>query len=85
MSPKHSPQVAETSRRCRPVLDFLTTRYSYSCVLLSRLFFELYQDEVEEERYLLKYVEGYADPEMPAWEAWKRIAAIRRESGRRAW
>ena len=65
----------------RPVLDFLTTRYSYSCVLLSRLFFELYQDEVEEERYLLKYVEGYADPEMPAWEAWKRIAAIRRNRG----
>ena len=65
----------------RPVLDFLPTRYSYSCVLLSRLFFELYQDEVEEERYLLKYVEGVEHPEMPAWQAWKRIAAIRRNRG----
>ena len=65
----------------RPVLDFLPTRYSYSCVLLSRLFFELYQDEVEEERYLLKYVEGVEYLEMPAWQAWKRIAAIRRNRG----
>ena len=62
----------------RPVLDFLTTRYSYSCVLLARLFLELYQDEVEEELYLLKYVERSEDPKMPAWEAWKRIAEIRR-------
>ena len=62
----------------RPLLDFLTTRYSYSCVLLARLFLELYQDAAEEELYLLKYVEQSEDPKMPAWEAWKRIAEIRR-------
>ena len=62
----------------RPVLEFLTTRYPYTCVLLSRLVFELYQDEVQEEQYLLKYLEGSEDPEMPPWEAWKRVAVIRR-------
>ena len=66
-----------------PVLEFLTTRYSYAYVLLARLVAEFSQDEdsEEEERYLLAYVEGTVHPEEPAWAAWKRIAAIRRQRG----
>ena len=66
-----------------PVLEFLTTRYSYAYVLLARLVSEFSQDEdsTEEERYLLAYVEGTMHPGEPAWATWKRIATIRRQRG----
>ena len=65
----------------RPVLEFLTTRYPYASVLLARLVSELGQDESEVEHYLLNYVQGSEHPKMPAWEAWKRIAGIRKRRG----
>ena len=65
----------------RPVLEFITSRYPYASVLLARLVSELDEDQSEEERYLLKYVQGPEHPNMPAWEAWKRIAAIRNKEG----
>lgn len=65
----------------RPVLEFITSRHAYASVLLARLVSELSDDESEEERYLLNYVQGPERPEVPAWEAWKRIAAIRKQRG----
>ena len=65
----------------RPVLEFITSRYPYASVLLARLVSELDEDESEEERYLLNYVQGPEHPKMPACEAWKRIAAIRNKEG----
>ena len=65
----------------RPVLEFLTTRYPYASVLLARLVYELGQDESEVEHYLLNYVQSSEHPKMPAWEAWKRIAGIRKRRG----
>ena len=65
----------------RPVLEFITTRYSYASVLLARLVSELYEDESEEEHYLLNYVQGPENPKAPFWQAWKRIATIRKKRG----
>ena len=65
----------------RPVLEFITSRYPYASVLLARLVSELDEDESEEERYLLNYVQGPEHSKMPAWEAWKRIAEIRKKVG----
>ena len=67
----------------RPVLEFLTTRYSYAYVLLSRLVAKFSDDNnsEEEERYLMAYLERNVHPEEPTWAAWNRIAAIRRQRG----
>ena len=65
----------------RPVLEFITSRYSYASVLLARLVSELYEDEHEEERYLLNYVQGPENLKASAWQSWKRIAEIRKKRG----
>ena len=65
----------------RLVLEFLTTRYSYASVLMARLVSNHLNDEPEEERYLLNYVQGTEHPKMPIGVAWKRIAGIRKTRG----
>ena len=64
----------------RPVLLFLTTRYSYASVLLANLVAEMKLDDDEEKHYL-NYLEGTEHSEMLAWQAWQRIAEIRRGRG----
>lgn len=64
----------------RPVMEFLTTRYSYASVLLGQLISELRGDDSAEEHYL-KYVEGPEHPKMPSWRIWRRIADIRERRG----
>ncbi len=62
----------------RPVLDYITSRFSYGSVLLANLIAELGLNDSEVERCLLSYVEGNEHSKMPAWQAWRRIASIRR-------
>ncbi|MYB62815.1 MAG: ATP-binding protein [Gemmatimonadetes bacterium] len=64
-------------KEVQPILEFLTTRVPYASVLMARLVSELYNDSTQEEKYLMKYVEGSEHPKMPARYAWKRIANIR--------
>ncbi len=66
-----------------PVLEFITNRYSYGSVLMARLVSEIGGDEKAEELHLSKYVQGNEDPTYPTWQAWKRIAEIRKRKGDR--